>query len=169
MKKDFKKVFKPKAGELIKACMANNIAKVKKLLARGADIEEKDEDDKTALIISSRSGFTNIVKLLIENGAQVDKKDNGGSTALIWASFGLHADVVQLLIDKDADLEARDKGSGYTALDFAKIYRYKETTDMLEQAPKNREEKRARILAQVTDPALRRPFKVKPPIKFGVR
>jgi ankyrin repeat protein len=72
----------------MRACAYNKKVEVTKvLLENGADIDEKDEGGKTALMHAIF--FVNkpaVVRLLLENGANVNAKDKYGRTALMMAS-----------------------------------------------------------------------------------
>jgi len=61
------------------------------------DINIKDNNDNTALIIAAINGKTDIVKLLIENGADIDAKNKYGDTTLTIAVKYGHTDIVELL------------------------------------------------------------------------
>lgn len=47
------------------------------LIRQGANIEEKDEGDETALFIAVRLNLTEVVRLLLAHGAQPDNIDSG--------------------------------------------------------------------------------------------
>ena len=81
----------------------------KSLIGYGADVNAKNNDGETALMLTSS---LEVAKLLIDNGADVNAKDNGSSTALMWASS---LDITKLLIENGADINAKD-GYGHTAL-----------------------------------------------------
>ena len=138
--KDFKKATKPKAGALIKACERNNLAKVKDILERGADINEKNSSGNTALILASINGYTDTARMLIEKGIRLDEKNNFGFTALIWSSANGHEDIAQMLIDKGATLDEKIDG-GNTALILVCCYCYTEIARMLIDAGANLDEK----------------------------
>lgn len=59
---------------------------VKIVIANEADINAKDNDDLTALILAAEKGHPNIVKLLIEAGADVDVTINERHTLFTWAT-----------------------------------------------------------------------------------
>ena len=69
-------------------------------------IHSKDNDGKTALLISIEQGHINIIKLLLENGANVHDTDKDKNTALHFAArnkYGIkkHQEhIVKLLLDK---------------------------------------------------------------------
>lgn len=83
--------------DLFKAVKKGNIARVAELINKGADINAKDNDGKTALIYAADKGHTEIATLLIDKGANVNAKSNGGKTALMLARAIGHEDIVQLL------------------------------------------------------------------------
>jgi len=49
---------------------------IKKLIEKGADVNEKDNDGETALMIESKNGHVEIVQELIKAKAKVNDKDN---------------------------------------------------------------------------------------------
>ena len=105
---------------LIKHAEQGNVEEVKKLIAKGADINARRQDGLTALMMASLKGHSNIVKLLIANRADVNAKDKLGYTALMGACKGGHPDTVKLLIASKADVNARQEAGG-TALMIASL------------------------------------------------
>ena len=57
-------------------------ARVRELLAAGADANEVCVRGRTALMAACTSGHEHVVRLLIEAGADLEKADNAGRTAL---------------------------------------------------------------------------------------
>jgi ankyrin repeat protein len=55
---------------------------VKLLVERGADVNAKTTDGRTALIFACNMGMTEVVKLLVERGADVNAKTTDGHTPL---------------------------------------------------------------------------------------
>jgi len=88
------------------------------LIEKGADIEAKGEDGKTALIAAAGVGLSEVALKLIEKGADIEAKDKNGNTSLIWAVRAGLSEVVLKLIEKGADIEAKDK-DGRTPLMWA--------------------------------------------------
>ena len=66
---------------------------VQMLLAKGADVNAKDYDGITALMLASDQGIKEYVQVLLANGADVNARDNEGKTALAHAS----REVIELL------------------------------------------------------------------------
>lgn len=74
-------------SNLIAAVASGHIPTVKRIISKGVDINETDEDGNTALIWAASLGQTAIVKLLLENGADVNIRNNYNDTALKSVSY----------------------------------------------------------------------------------
>ena len=59
---------------------------LKLLLEKRADIDVKNDDGQTPLIVAVTKGELEIVRLLIKKGANVNAVDDDGKTALRYAS-----------------------------------------------------------------------------------
>lgn len=55
------------------------------LIAKGANVNNKNESGKTALMLAAFSGKLNVIKELVNNGASYDLKDNSGCTVMHYA------------------------------------------------------------------------------------
>lgn len=88
------------------------------LLAKGASINARDKRGRTPLYFVANEGMKGIVELLLVKGADVNAKDNAGETPLHYAATSKKKDVVELLLIKGADVNAKDK-EGFTPLDKA--------------------------------------------------
>lgn len=100
---------------LMRASRINSLKIVKSLIGYGADINAKNNDGETVLMLTSD---LDIIKLLINNKADVNAKSNNGGTALMRASgllSGGNLERIKLLIDNGADINAKDD-YGETAL-----------------------------------------------------
>jgi len=108
-------------NKLIKYSKIGNIDAVKLLLEEDVDIDRKNFNGRTALIMAAAKGNYEIVKILISRGAKLDIQETCGLTALSFAASNGHIDVVKLLIDKGANLELENNTYGLTALLYAVI------------------------------------------------
>ena len=98
------------AEAFVSAARDGDLAAMQKLLARGVDVNAKDNSGGTALYWASFDHL-DIVRALLDRGADVN-----ADTPLVVASFGGHLDIVRALLDKGADVNAKDSRDGGTAL-----------------------------------------------------
>jgi len=90
--------------QLLAATRKGDLATVKQLLDKGADVNTKTRYDSTPLFFACERGYLEVAKLLIERGANLNVKDNFyNATALSWAMDKKHDAIVELLIDKGVD------------------------------------------------------------------
>jgi ankyrin repeat protein len=101
--------------ELRSAVEKNDIKKVKELIAKGADVNAKDNHGTTPLMFAALMERAEAAKVLIEKGADVNAKDPEGWTPLIFAIRLGQAEIAKLLIEKGADANAKDT-YGWTPL-----------------------------------------------------
>ena len=88
------------------------------LIVAGAEVNAKNNEDKTPLHDAARNGrvaIVAIVSMLIAAGANVNAKSSGGETPLYGAAYLGHAPVVSVLIAAGADVNAKNDG-GYAPL-----------------------------------------------------
>ena len=76
------------------------------LIAQGADINVKDEYDRTPLYYHAQVNNVEKVALLLEKGADIEAQDKYKNTPLHFAEY--NAEVAQLFIQKGADIKAKD-------------------------------------------------------------
>ena len=76
------------------------------LLAVGANVDTRDFQMRTPLMLTSHSGYYDLVRLLLEHGANVILKDSDSRTALHYACSSLSLHVVNLLLSNGADAGA---------------------------------------------------------------
>lgn len=116
---------------LVTAASKGSNAQVKKLLAKGANINDPiGKYGETALMLAAHNGHADTVELLIDEGADIEAKAKWGRTALIREADWGDTEDVKLLINKGADIEARDD-EGKTALMAAAMSDKTETVKLL--------------------------------------
>lgn len=84
-----------------------------KLLLRGpVNINAKDKDGFTALMMATDQNHVDIAQVLLQKGADVNVRDNSGNTALSLATDRGYSDIAGLLIAGGADVNlANHQGS----------------------------------------------------------
>jgi hypothetical protein len=105
-------------NELLSAASSGDTAAAARLLGQGAEVDTKNNQGDTPLMLATKSGKIDTARLLIEKGANLEAKNNVGETALIAACTAGHADIAQLLVEKGAATDARDE-DGATPLMYA--------------------------------------------------
>jgi ankyrin repeat protein len=97
--------------ELIGAAIAADTTRMQALLAAGGDVNCRDSNGFTLLMLAASVGDRPMVALLLGAGADVNAKNEQGWTALAKSTYNPElrrgfADVAQALIDGGANLEA---------------------------------------------------------------
>lgn len=64
---------------------------------KGADVNAKDSNGMTALMVAETMSRFEVIKLLLDKGADVNAKDNNGQTVLSYASYFINDGIVNLL------------------------------------------------------------------------
>jgi ankyrin repeat protein len=103
--------------KLFAAVEGNDKAKVEELIKQGVNVNTRDINGDTVLIIAARLGLGEIVDCLLDNGADVNEKDKEGWTALMKTD---NRRIAESLIKHGADVNAKDK-DGWTALMIAAL------------------------------------------------
>lgn len=116
--------------ELIEAVRKGDESGIRSLLAKGADIETKDDIGKTPLIIAVEKGNINIkiVKLLLDKRAKPNAKF-GDYTPLMLAYD--QKEIVKELLDKGANPNIQKGGKDWTVLMMSAYAGEKDIVEML--------------------------------------
>jgi ankyrin repeat protein len=90
--------------DLLAATRKGDLAQVKALLDKGANVNAKTRYNQTPLFFACDRGHLEIAKLLIDRGADLNVKDNFyNATPLTWAMSKKNKDITVLLIVKGVD------------------------------------------------------------------
>lgn len=98
-----------KVREFFNAARAGDTKKVLQLLDAGVNVNasfQRDESElsgKTALMIASSRGYSDLVEKLISRGADVNRKHYSGQTALMFAAHGGDVSTIKALLRAGAD------------------------------------------------------------------
>jgi ankyrin repeat protein len=96
------------ASDLTEALKLRDVAKVRSLLAAGADANEKVRRDYP-LNIAATYGPAEMVTILLDAGAVLEQSGRDGLYPLHNAVFSGHRGIVALLLQKGAMTDAKDK------------------------------------------------------------
>jgi hypothetical protein len=107
--------------QLLDESQRDEPATVRRLLKQGANVEARDQNGFTPLVLATSSGLTSTVTVLLEAGANTEAKDDDGSTPLMRSAIVGNAAIAKILIRSGANVEARDDG-GRTPLILAAFY-----------------------------------------------
>ena len=105
-----------KTTSLWDAARTGNISMLKEHLAKGMDVNAKDEGGGTALSLATLAGHTKAVEFLIEKDADVNLSGNDGSAPLHGAAFLGQEGAAKLLVEAGAKVNARNN-KGETPID----------------------------------------------------
>jgi uncharacterized protein len=106
---------------VIAASSEGHASVVQLLIAAGADINSRDQDQTTALMAASARGHLDVVKELVSGGAKVNEQNTDGHTALMFAYNGKnqvdtlwerYSQYVMEAEGTSADGEVDDNGTG---------------------------------------------------------
>lgn len=100
---------------LLAVAAAGDVGACRLHLSRGADVNYRNSDGKTALINAAFKGHLEVCVVLLAVGASVHTAGYGGRTALHMAASHGHAAICELLLDSGAVIEEKSNG-GITPL-----------------------------------------------------
>jgi ankyrin repeat protein len=155
-------------SELIAAAGKGDITTVEDLIAKGANVNARNAEDWTALMLAGKGGHTGVVKAVLEKGAKVNMKNIYGFTALMWAAKGGHTDTVKTMLDKGADVNIKNMG-GLTALIYAASEGHTDTVEVLKARSGNSNRKTKDKIAFLKKTAKPHSHKVGLSKRAGVR
>ncbi|MCA1959867.1 MAG: ankyrin repeat domain-containing protein [Desulfomonile sp.] len=72
-------------ANLFASCEAGDVDRIKSLLDRGADVNARNRNGETPLMVAAGLLYPDAVRLLIARGADVNAETGGGETALSLA------------------------------------------------------------------------------------
>jgi len=104
-----------KISSLMNAVLNDDYKAASVFISSGANVNERNIANCTALHFASRKGNAKMIQLLLDNGARVNIKDDDGWTPLMRASMAGSAESIKLLIDHGAEIWYLNKW-GETAL-----------------------------------------------------
>ena len=126
----------PKNNMTLKeAASRGDLEFVRKNVEAQVDINQRDWNGYTPLMIATYYNFHEIVVYLLENGADIDLQGKDGRTALILATCNMNTKMIKTLLKYNPNAGITDSG-GYTAFDHAKNLNLKSISKLLENRNK---------------------------------
>jgi ankyrin repeat protein len=117
----------------MRAALDGNTEKVRELIQQGVDINQRDDDGRTALMFAVINSHYETMRVLLEHGADVNAKSNKGGTALMGAASDGDLRMVQALLDGGADVHARLRETNESAVTLAERHGHAEIAQLLRQ------------------------------------
>jgi ankyrin repeat protein len=93
----FSRFFSDVNSRLLTEVKQGHLFATKDLLNKGANVNAKNKDGESPLLVAAAKDLDLIVQVLLENGANVKAKDKDSNTALMLASENGHTEIVELL------------------------------------------------------------------------
>ncbi|MGI8654367.1 MAG: ankyrin repeat domain-containing protein [Pyrinomonadaceae bacterium] len=107
------------AANLMKAALEGDTAAAQRLIQGGANVNARDDGERTALMIAASNGHTYIVQLLMDNGADPAARDSRGMTALRAAEAKGFARIASML--RSSTTNSSDSGAQQAAASAANL------------------------------------------------
>jgi hypothetical protein len=104
--------------------------------SQGLEIDARDHNQQTPLMLAAAQGHRAIVDLLLKAGATINAQDSNGATPLILAALNNQNAVALLLVERAALLDIQDKDKK-TALIHASQKGYEKIVKILIEAGAN--------------------------------
>jgi len=101
--------------ELANAVLAADVARIKFLVSKGADINARDAQGYGPVHTAARNRHPDLIAALADLGADLNAPDSDGMTPLIHAAMRNHVPTVKMLLERGADIE-RANAQGYSPL-----------------------------------------------------
>jgi ankyrin repeat protein len=118
---------------LHKAAREGDLARLKSLLAGGADPNRRDGNGNSPLLEAVAAGQAAAARALVAAGANPNLASSGGRTPLIEAALGGQIEIARLLIAAGADLNIAERGAG-TPLEAAEREGHTEMAALLRRS-----------------------------------
>ena len=102
-------------SQLHDAAAADDAARVRDLLDRGTDLENRDDQGRTPLVTATKNQSVAAARVLIDAGADVNAKDDIQDSAYLYAGAEGYDAILRMTLDHGADLRSVNRYGG-TAL-----------------------------------------------------
>ena len=107
-------------NKLHKAAQQGDVARMRKLIAKGANVNAPGPEGATPLFLTANTGTVEGAKLLLDNGANINHAIPEGGQALHSTLLKRHTDLAHFLLDRGADIN-KPTSAGVTPLHLAAL------------------------------------------------
>ncbi len=101
------------------AAFEGNTVWVAEALENEMLVDQRNKENRTALMLAAFNGHTETLQVLLNAGADVTLRDSSGRTPLMFASTGPFPSAVRLLLKNGSEVNAVDSLEHFSALMFA--------------------------------------------------
>ena len=116
--------------DIVSIAENGNYKALKEAIEKGADVNQKDKYEKTALHVCALEDFDELAELLISSGADINILSKWGDTPLHIACACGSMDTVKLLLAKGANATIRNN-AGFLPSDMASKEGHSEIVKLL--------------------------------------
>ena len=116
--------------EFLTAAGRNDVVTIETLIRQGIDIESRDEQGATALLLATHHNAIDVARVLIEEGADVNAMDRINDSPYLYAGAEGRIEILLMTLDHGADLTSVNRYGG-TALIPAAHHGHIETVRVL--------------------------------------
>ena len=102
-------------AKFMTAAAENDSVTVQELLAQGVDIESRDANGRSALLLATHHNAIDVARILIDTGADVNAMDNITDSPYLYAGAEGRLDILRMALAHGADLASINRYGG-TAL-----------------------------------------------------
>lgn len=118
------------SSDILSAAARGDAAQVTVLLSSGANVEARDRDGRTPLLLATHGNHVEVARLLIAAGADVNAKDSMSDTPFLYAGAEGRNEILKMTLQAGADLASTNRYGG-TALIPAAHHGHPETVKIL--------------------------------------
>lgn len=102
-------------ARFLAAAAQDDAVAVQEMLAQGVDIESRDANGRSALLLATHHNAINVARVLIDAGANVNAMDNITDSPFLYAGAEGRLEILQMTLSQGADLTSVNRYGG-TAL-----------------------------------------------------
>ena len=102
-------------AKFLNAAVENDSVTVQELLAQGVDIESRDANGRSALLLATHHNAIDVARILIDRGANVNAMDNITDSPYLYAGAEGRLEILRMTLAHGADLASVNRYGG-TAL-----------------------------------------------------